>query len=108
MEIVNIRRGFGKTTNLIYESNKKDIPIVCGSKQQCCFIEEKARRMRIRIPEPICICDLCDVDKIRGGKKPERILIDELPNVLSILLGCVIDTATMTSNSLELYDYNNR
>lgn len=108
MEIINIRRGFGKTTNLIYESNKKDIPIVCGSKSQCRFIEEKAEQMRIRIPKPIWIYDLCDSNKFRGGEKPERILIDELPNVLSSIIGCTIDTATMTSNSLELYDSSNR
>lgn len=106
MEIINVRRGSGKTTNLIYESNKKEIPIVCDTKSQCSFIEKKAKYMGVRIPEPICIYDLYSSDKFRGRAKPEKILIDELPRVLSLITGCEIETATMTSCSLELYDRN--
>lgn len=108
MEIVDVPRGLGKTNYLIYKSERTGYPIVVGTESQKNLLFSFARDMSVNIPEPITINELKNDDNYRGRKKPEHVLIDELPNVLSLLLGCNVEIATMTSNSRELYDRNFR
>ena len=104
MEIINVPRAFGKTTNLIMRAVKTGYPIIVGTSSQKNVLKDKIRRITDKEVEVYTIFDFCDNNKFRGKDKPENILIDELPIVLSIMLNANVDMATMTSNSIEMYD----
>ena len=106
MEIIDVPRCFGKTNYLIHKSKETGYPIVVGTKSQKELLCEKAKDINIEIPEPITITEFLNYGYFREEKKPDNILIDELPNVLSNILGCNVKIATMTSYSKEYYDMN--
>lgn len=87
MKIINLGRGQGKTTRLLYASEFNDIPILCATCQQKMFIENRARQLGLKIPEPICVTDLISY-MAKGDEKLSRkdILVDEVPMVLQNLL----------------------
>lgn len=93
MEIIDIPRGMGKTSYLIHKSNETGYPILVATERQKTALTAKANLYKIKIPEPISVNDfyMC--------KKPETVLIDELPIVLQTFLGSNVKIATMTSDS---------
>lgn len=87
MKIINLDRGQGKTTRLLYASEFNNIPILCATLQHKKFIEERARQLGLKIPEPICVANLIHYLEMRDEKLLNKdILIDEAPMVLQILL----------------------
>ena len=106
MEIINVPRAFGKTTNIIMRAVKTGYPIIVGTSSQKNVLKDQIRRINItdKKIEVYTIFEFCDNNKFRGKDKPENVLIDELPIVLSIMLNANVDMATMTSNSIEMYD----
>ncbi|WP_373737270.1 hypothetical protein [Jeotgalibaca porci] len=84
----------GKTTRMIVESHKKQIPIVVSNATQVKIIIEKAKEMGKEIPKPISAFDL-----LRNRERYNLIhgvLIDEASAVLSIVLGARIEGMTVT------------
>ena len=106
MEIINVPRAFGKTTNIIMRAVKTGYPIIVGTSSQKDELKYQIRRITDKEVEVYTVYEFCDKDRFRGSSKPrpENVLIDELPIVLSIMLNANVDMATMTSNSIEMYD----
>ena len=104
MEIINVPRAFGKTTNIIMRAVKTGYPIIVGTNSQKNLLKDQIRRITDKEVDVYTIFDFCDNNKFRSKEKPENVLIDELPIVLSISLNDNVDMATMTSNSIEMYD----
>ena len=99
MEIINVPRAFGKTTNLIMRAVKTGYPIIVGTSSQKNVLKDQIKRITDKEVEVYTVFEFCDNNKFRGKDKPENVLIDELPIVLSIMLNANVDMATMTSNS---------
>jgi hypothetical protein len=105
MEIINLPRGCGKTTNIIIEAVKTGYPIITLRNTMKRDIERRAEKITNKKITVYTVAEFLNdnfwCDKI--DKKPEHILIDELPYILEELLGSKCETATMTSKSLEEY-----
>lgn len=92
MEMIDIPRGMGKTSYLIHKSHETGYPIIVATETHKAALIAKAKLYKIKIPEPIL------VNEYYACKKPEAVLIDELPMVLKTL-GVDVKIATMTSDS---------
>lgn len=86
MKIINLGRGQGKTTRLLYASEWQDIPILCATYAQKEHLIGTAKRLGLNIPEPIAACELTS-SRIIGSKAADKdLLVDEAPWVLQMLL----------------------
>lgn len=93
MDIVNLRRGGGKTTYCITRSSITDCPILCGSKVQKDLLIDKAKAMGVKIPEPITVNEFKS-DRV----KPNKVIVDEVFYVLGQMLeDTSIDTVTFST-----------
>lgn len=86
MKIINLGRGQGKTTRLLYASEWQNIPILCKDVHAKADLIRRAQELGLNIPEPIAAYELtCDV--IRGSDKAQKdMLVDEAHWVLQRLL----------------------
>ena len=105
MEIMNLPRGCGKTTNIIIEAVKTGYPIITLYNAMRKRIERRAEEITNQKITVYTVAEFLDDGFWRGkiDKKPEYVLIDELAFVLEELLGAKCEMATMTSKSLEEY-----
>lgn len=105
MEIMNLPRGCGKTTNIIIEAVKTGYPIITLCNAMRKRIERRAEEITNQKITVYTVAEFLDDGFWRGkiDKKPEYVLIDELSFVLEELLGAKCEMATMTSKSLEEY-----
>lgn len=86
MKIINLGRGQGKTTRLLYASEFNGTPILCSSLKQKDYLLNSAKKLRLNIPEPLCVCDVFS-DKIRGNRDLDNgILVDDTESVLQQML----------------------
>ena len=86
MKIINLGRGQGKTTRLLYASEFNDAPILCATDAHKKCLIEKAKGYGLEIPEPITVNDIVS-GKVRGSKITDKdVLVDEAPFVLQYLL----------------------
>lgn len=86
-------RGTGKTTSLIKDSYYTGIPIVTTSITRRNNIQYQANQMGMSCVKVMTIHDL---ENLKGHDKPEQVLIDELEDVLTALLGCRVVKANMS------------
>lgn len=106
MKIINLGRGRGKTTRLLYASEWNDIPILCASSSQKKHLIDMAKRLGLNIPEPIVVSEITSC-RIRGNKAVEKdLLIDEAHLVLQSLLKSMgmngeVKAITLTSDELK-------
>ena len=84
MKIINLGRGQGKTTRLLYASEFNDTPILCCNETHKKHLLYRAKELHLDIPEPIIVSDFFS-QKIRG-KRIEEILVDDAEWVLQQLL----------------------
>lgn len=105
MEIMNLPRGCGKTTNIIIEAAKTGYPIITLYNAMRRRIERRAEEITNQKITVYTVAEFLDDGFWRGkiDKKPEHVLIDELSFVIEELLGAKCEMATMTSKSLEEY-----
>ena len=86
MKIINLGRGQGKTTRLLYASEFNDIPILCANSYMKKELLERSAFYGLKIPEPISVNDIIS-NKHRGSEVVDKeILVDEAPMVLQNLL----------------------
>lgn len=86
MKIINLGRGQGKTTRLLYASEFNDIPILCATLHQKQYLMDMARRLGLKIPEPINVSEIIS-DKTTNSHVMDRdLLVDEAHWVLQNLL----------------------
>ena len=105
MKIINLGRGMGKTTRLLYASEFNDYPILCATRSQKQDLIERAKVLRLNIPEPIVIDEI--TNKGQGSKVLEKdLLVDEAHWILQSLLKLLgakgdVKAITITSSDLE-------
>lgn len=86
MKIINLGRGQGKTTRLLYASEFNDALILCSTLTEKRYLQEQAKRYGLEIPEPITVSDVTS-NTLRGSEKILKdVLVDEAPMVLQSLL----------------------
>ena len=86
MKIINLGRGQGKTTRLLYASEFNDMPILCANGKHKENLQWAANKLGLMIPEPIIVYDLFS-NKIRGRHIDEDgILVDDAEWVLQQVL----------------------
>ncbi len=79
--IIGGRRACGKTTELIKQSNKEQLYIVCADRNRLNFISRMAREMELEIPFPITVDEL----PLRSPHIKE-VLVDDVEAVLYQLI----------------------
>ena len=89
MKIINLPRGCGKTTRLLYASEFNDTPILCANQISKQHLLDMAKRLNLKIPEPITPSDVVDGGVFKTSIKDKDILIDEAPMILQSLLSCL-------------------
>ena len=86
MKIINLDRGRGKTTRLLYASEFNNMPILCSSLHEKQLLIAKASEYGLKIPEPITVNDVIS-NNLRGDKSVDNgVLVDEAPRVFQSLL----------------------
>lgn len=97
MKIYYMGRCTGKTTLMIEESNRTGYPIICPNVAIAACIKSQAKRIKLKIPEPISILRI--IDKRADGVKARHVLIDEaqacLEAIISNRMNCHIDAMTV-------------
>lgn len=76
-KIINLPRGAGKTTRMLYASEFNNVPILCGSLLAKQYLIDTARRAKIQIPTPITVNDF-----IKSRNRPQDVLVDDALYVL--------------------------
>ena len=99
-------RASGKTTLLIKESAKTGRPIIEPNTASARYVEEQARNMGLKIPEPISATSW-NSGYYRGSNfnRIDGFLIDELDSVLANIFGRPIDKATYTPEKVDVPYY---
>lgn len=108
MEILNVPRGYGKSTRLIMKAVETGYSIVVGTESMKRYLRDLAEKITNKEIKIYSVYEFASIDAM---KRDKNILIDDLPLVLSILLNTNVEMATMTSGSLESYgieQYKNR
>ena len=86
MKIINIPRGYGKSTRAVWASELCDVPILTATERHKKLLKELAEKENVKMPDPITVSDLW---KNKGGDTRflERgIIIDEVFLVLTYLI----------------------
>ena len=102
MKIINLDRGQGKTTELVKISNKEWKYIVCKNQQRLDIIMDVAEKLGLDIPFPITIKELP-----LKSRFIESVLIDDIEDVLSTLIGKQVDVITTSGELLKEWFYRN-
>lgn len=86
MKIINLGRGQGKTTRLLYASEFQGIPILCKDLNAKANLMRRARELGLDIPEPIAAYELTS-EVIRSRNIAQKdMFVDEAHWVLQRLL----------------------
>lgn len=89
----------GKTTQIIYASAKRQIPILCHNKMKQKYIVEKAKELNLDIPEPI----LFSFESYEAIKDKQDVLIDDIDLFLNTVLPKYrIKSSTVSAHSIYL------
>ena len=98
MEIINLSRCGGKTTALVYASAIDKVHILCLNIEKAKYIKNLAKKLGVRIPEPI-VCTSTDI-RFLGSPAFDKILIDDaeftIPALIKTLTGTEIKGMTMS------------
>lgn len=86
-------RRTGKTTSLIMDAYYTGLPIVTTSITRRNNIQYQANQMGMSC---VIVMTISDLENLKGKDKPEQVLIDELEDVLTALLGCRVVKANMS------------
>lgn len=106
MKIINLPRGRGKTTRLLYASEFTNSPILCANQVSKQHLLDRAKQLNLKIPEPITPSDVTMGGVFKTSLRDKDILIDEAPMVLQSLLSCLgmngsIKAITLTEEDIE-------
>lgn len=107
MKIINLGRGQGKTTRLLYASEWQGAPILCASYENKKYLIYMAKELGLNIPEPVCVSDLFKENGAVSKIKDKDILVDEAPWVLRMFLknmgtNSEVKAITLTSDELDV------
>jgi len=94
VKIIELRRGYGKTTQIIKQSAGRNVVIVCFNRQECERVFRQAAEMNIPITMPISF--VAFMEGGLRGRKIDAVLIDNIDLCLQSLSPIEIETITMT------------
>ena len=86
MKIINLGRGQGKTTRLLYASEFNDAPILCATHSQKDHLVDMAKKLKLKIPEPIVASEITSRRIMSSPAVDKDLLVDEAHWVLQCLL----------------------
>lgn len=89
MKIINLPRGHGKTTRLLYASEFTNTPILCANQASKQHLQDSAKKLNLKIPEPITPSDVTMDGVFKTSMRNQDVLVDEAPMVLQSLLSCL-------------------
>lgn len=92
MEILNWQRGYGKTFRAIQEAKQRKLPLIVATKMQKDYIQDRDKEVEVYTAY-----------EWQNKEDDRNVIIDELPLLLNYL-GFNTEIATMTSDSLNMYD----
>jgi len=92
MKIFSMKRGTGKTTLLIIISHFTNARIITATKTSAKYVQNLANKMNFSITKPMSWYEYYECKDIKG----EKILIDELDNILYNIFGSLVLAATLT------------
>lgn len=98
MKTINIGRGKGKTTRLLYASEMNQVPIITHSKQSAAVLKDMAKKLHLNIPEPISILEASASNKLQG--LGHSCYIDESLMCLEAIMnsiGLSVEAVTLTA-----------
>lgn len=104
-------RNEGKTTLLLRRSAEENIPIVCNTKAHANYVKEKAKELKLSIPEPIVPIWFTRTGQSQAncvliGTKVDKVLIDDadifLNTVAHHALGVDVAGFTMTDPCISV------
>lgn len=99
MKIFRMKRGEGKTSRLIEESENSGVPIFAIDDHRRHILMEKANVMGYKIPSSVTFDDLA------ADKTIEKIIVDDaeytLPAIIEYFLGIHITAEAFSTNTLE-------
>ena len=103
IELLQMPRASGKTTLLIKESAKTGKPIIEPNTASARYVEEQARAMGLKIPEPISATSW-NGGYYRGSNfnRIDGFLIDEVDSVLANIFGRPICKVTYTPEKIDV------
>ena len=109
MKIINLGRGQGKTIRLLYASEFNNAPILVSTFRQKDELVDKARKLGLKIPEPIVVSELM-TSRIQSSHATKMdLLVDEAPMVLQTLLrqfGMYGEVKAITLSEKDEYEPN--
>ena len=86
MKILNLGRGQGKTTRLLYASEWQGVPILCKDNTSKQHLLDMAQELGLQIPEPISASELtCETFQLKDIND-SNIFVDEAHLVLQRIL----------------------
>ena len=86
MKIINLPRGSGKTTRLLYASEFNNTPILCVSQHHKQHLLDRAKELNLTIPEPITPSDVINGGTFKTNLRETDLFIDDAQAVLRHLL----------------------
>lgn len=93
-------RGSGKTTDIIKESYKLNVPIVVSDQYRKKFVKDLANQLGIKILEPITIYDIKNGNTRGLSSTNKGVLIDDIDHVMqSFLFEYTLSIAGFTVSS---------
>lgn len=98
-------RQSGKTTELVKESNKHWMYVICADEKRKIYILEIANRLGVDIPNPITAREILASNGLHSPHIKE-VLVDDLGDVLSALINKHVAVATHTGKvdiGLDVY-----
>lgn len=102
MIILKGERQSGKTTTLISKSSRYGVPIMCASQERAMYLQKMAREQGMAIPVPMYPRSMPGITVAKTTKNfgVTDVLVDDVEDVLSALIGCRVAYAS-TSCTIE-------
>ncbi len=95
MDIIALKKGEGKTSELIKRSAKTGYYIVCMGLRECARVKNEAELMGLKIPYPITFDDF---QRQAYGTRIPGLLIDNVEHLLQHMAVVHIGAATIRTN----------
>ena len=98
MDVIVTGRQGGKTTQLIRRAAEQFAYIVCPDREQVQFIQQQARQMGLKIPQPITWDDF--IQRRWHGRGIRAFMLDNLDACIqSMARGVPVTAVTLTDDS---------